>query len=144
MLEHRDVVCLGLLLDLEDVDVLGELLDLLPADGVDECGLADAVAADEPVLAALHQLQLRVVQQRLAADDQRQLVDQDVVLEGVRLVVDNGGGRNVALVLVELLDLGIQGVLGALLDFAQLLDGLLVGCGLLALLEFVLLWGRAQ
>jgi hypothetical protein len=56
VLEDGAVIGLGLLLDLQDVHVLGELLDLLAGNGVDQGGLSDAVATDEPVLPPLDEL----------------------------------------------------------------------------------------
>lgn len=62
MLEHRDVVALDLLLDLQHVDIPRELLDLAATYRVNQTSLTDAVATDETVLATLDQLEVLVLE----------------------------------------------------------------------------------
>ena len=64
------------------VDVVGHR-DLAKGNGVQNVGLAAAVLADEPVARADVQLQRRVVQQRLAGDGHRELLDLGVARGGV-------------------------------------------------------------
>jgi hypothetical protein len=75
VLKDSAVISLSLLLNLENVDVVRELLDFLSRDRIDEGGLANTVPTDEAVLPALHELQLGLVEQGLAANDQCQVVD---------------------------------------------------------------------
>ena len=62
-----------------------------------------------------------LVEECLPADDQSEVVDEDIGLERVWLVVDNLRRGDPLLVLDELLDLFVEGVLGALLLFGQAL-----------------------
>jgi hypothetical protein len=136
VIEDAAVVGFSLLLNLEDVDVVGELFDLLAGDGIDEGGLTDSVTPDQPVLAALNQLQLSLVQQGFPANNQGKVVDEDVGLEGVGFVVDDGGRGDALFMLHELFDLLVECVL-----LPHLLLGLLLGAEGVFLLGVVVALG---
>ena len=130
VVEDCHIIRLGLLLNLEDVNVLREFFNLSSSNGIDQCCLTNTITTDQTILAALHQLQLSIFKESLTTDDQGQVVDQDVGLERIGLVVHHSGGRDALLVQNELLDLLVEGILHPLLIL-----------GLLLLTEGVLLLG---
>ena len=130
VIKDCNIIRLGLLLNLEDVNVLREFFYLSSCNGVDQCCLTDTITTDQTILAALHQLKLSTFKQSLATNDQSQVVDQDVSFERIGLIVHHSGGRDTLLVQYELLDLLVEGILHPLFIL-----------GLLLLAERVLLLG---
>lgn len=117
MIQDAYIISLGLLLDLQNVNVLRELFNLLASDPVDKSSFTDAVPAHQTVLAALHQLELGLLQQCLATNDKSQVSDQDVSLERIHLIVHDSRGRDALLVLDKFFYLFVKGILHTVLLF---------------------------
>ena len=82
------------------MDVLGEAIDISGRDSVNEASLANTIATDETVLAALDQLQVGILNQMVSSNDN---VDGkvDIGLEILALVVADSWWGNLIFLLVE-------------------------------------------
>ena len=122
MIKDRDIISLSFLLDLKNVNILRELVDFLSCDSIDESGLTNTVSTNQTIFTALNQLQLRLIQQCFTTDNQSQVVDQNVGLERIDLIMNNLRWWDSLLMLKELFNLLIKGILGSFLLLVSLLS----------------------
>ena len=107
--------------------ILRELVDFFSCDSIDKSGLTNTVSTNQTIFSALNQLQLRLIQQCFTTDNQSQVVDQNVGLERIDLIMNNLRWWDSLLMLKELFNLLIKGILGSFLLLVSLLgEGVLL------------------
>ena len=139
MLKNCSIISLCLLLNLQNVNVVGEEFDLLSGYGIDKSGLSNTITSDETILATLHKFQLGLIKNLLSADNQSYVIDQNVLLEWVRLVVNYCWGRHMLFVMNELLHSLLKCISCPLLLLALLVLLTLLFCCPLCVIDEVIL-----
>ena len=124
MLKDSDFITLDLLLNLQHVHICGELLDLTTTDSINQASLADTISSDKTVLSTFDEPELRILQERLASDDNVDSRDSNIPLEPFSLVVAALWLRDALLVAHELGNLLIERVFGLSLRLGSLLSEL--------------------
>jgi hypothetical protein len=124
MVKDRLVVCLDLLLHLQNVNSLGEMLNFGPGNCIDQASFTNSIAADETVPLTTHEFKQCHVEEHLTANNKSHLWERNVSAEGVPAVMTHLGGWNLVLVGIELGEFLVNGLCRFGLELGVLLGEL--------------------
>ena len=115
VLKNGNVISLGLLLDLQDMDVFGEVLDLQTTDGVDQARLTDTVSSNKTVLASFDESNGSVLKAEQVTGSDGDGIDGNVLVEARAFIVAALRLGDIVLVFIEGVHRGVESDGGLLL-----------------------------